>query len=63
MLPALSLGNAGEYEPAPLYATHTPVLLGVGLALFAVAAAIAVLVSRRVTRLGRPAILRWAEQG
>ena len=63
VLPALSLGNAGEYEPAPLYATHTPVLLGIGLALFAVAAAIAVLVSRRVTRLGRPAILRWAEQG
>ena len=63
VLPSLSLGNAEEYEPAPLYATHAPVLLGVGAALFAVAALIALLVSRRVTRMGRPATLRWAEQG
>jgi predicted lysophospholipase L1 biosynthesis ABC-type transport system permease subunit len=63
VLPSLSLGNAGEYEPAPLYATHSLVLLGVGAALFGVAALIALLVSRRITRLGRPATLRWAEQG
>jgi hypothetical protein len=31
--------------------------------LFAVASVIAVLVSRRIVRLGRPASLRWAEQG
>ncbi|HET6653859.1 MAG TPA: FtsX-like permease family protein [Nocardioides sp.] len=63
VLPALSLGTAAEHEPSPLYATHLPVLLGVGGALFAVATLIALLVSRRIVRLGRPATLRWADQG
>ena len=63
VLPTLSLGTAVEHEPAPLYATHTLELLGVGGALFAVATLIALLVSRRIIRLGRPATLRWAEQG
>ncbi len=63
VLPSLSLGTAAEHEPAPLYAAHGMVLAGVGLALFVVATLIALLVSRRITRLGRPSTLRWAEQG
>ena len=63
VLPSLSLGPAAEHEPTPLYATHGLVLLGVGVMLFVVATSIALLVSRRIVRLGRPAILRWAEQG
>ena len=39
-----------------------PLLALVGAVLFVVATAIALVVSRRTTRLGRPAILRWAEQ-
>jgi hypothetical protein len=63
VLPSLSLGTAADHEPAPLYATHGLVLGGVGLALFVVATLIALLVSRRITRMGRPSTLRWAEQG
>ncbi len=63
VLPSLSLGTAGEYEPAPAYAAHLGIIGGVGLVLFVVATTIALVVSRRTTRLGRPARLRWAEQG
>jgi hypothetical protein len=39
-----------------------PLLALVGVSLFVVATVIALVVSRRTTRLGRPATLRWAEQ-
>ena len=39
------------------------VVAGVAVLLFVLATLIAVLVSRRTTRLGRPSTLRWAEQG
>jgi putative ABC transport system permease protein len=62
VLPAISLGPADEFAPPPDYATQWSVLGLVGVALFLVASAIAFVVSRRTTRLGRPATLRWAEQ-
>jgi hypothetical protein len=62
VLPTISLGPADEFAPAPDYATQWLVLAGVGVALFVLATTIALVVSRRTTRLGRPATLRWAEQ-
>lgn len=63
VLPSLSLGTAGPHDPAPAYAVHWAILGGAGVALFALALLIALVVSRRTTRLGRPSTLRWAEQG
>ena len=62
VLPAISLGPADEFAPTPDYATQWVVLAGVGVALFVLATTIALVVSRRTTRLGSPASLRWAEQ-
>jgi hypothetical protein len=63
VLPSISLGTAGVHDPAPVYATPWAIVVGVAAALFVLATLIAVLVSRRTTRLGRPSTLRWAEQG
>jgi hypothetical protein len=63
VLPSISLGTAGAHDPAPVYATPWLLIVGVGAGLFVLATLIAVLVSRRTTRLGRPSTLRWAEQG
>jgi hypothetical protein len=63
VLPSMSLGTADPDAPAPIYAVHWAEVAGVGLALFALAAVIALVVSQRITRLGRPSTLRWAEQG
>jgi hypothetical protein len=63
VLPSISLGPADEHDPVPAYAVHWPILAVVGAVLFLVAAGIALLVSVRTTRMGRPANLRWAEQG
>jgi hypothetical protein len=63
VLPSISLGTAPDFAPPPAYAAHWEIVLGVGAGLFVLAALISVLVSRRITRLGRPATLRWAEQG
>lgn len=63
VLPSMSLGTADPDAPAPIYAVHWAEVAGVGLALFVLAAVIALVVSRRITRLGRPSTLRWAEQG
>jgi putative ABC transport system permease protein len=63
VLPSLSLGTAAEHDPAPVYATPWLIVVGVAAVLFVLATLIAVLVSRRTTRLGRPSTLRWAEQG
>ena len=62
VLPSISLGPADEFAPAPDYGTQWLVLGGVGLVLFVTASLIALVVSRRTTRLGRPVTLRWAEQ-
>ncbi len=63
VLPSMSLGTADPYEPAPVYPVHWSVLGVTGVVLFALAALIALVVSRRITRMGRPATLRWAEAG
>ena len=63
VLPSISLGTAGVHEPAPVYATPWGVVVGVAAALFVLATLIALLVSRRTARAGRPSTLRWAEQG
>ena len=63
VLPSISLGTAGPHEPVPVYATPWVVVAGVAGALFVLATMIALLVSRRTTRQGRPSTLRWAEQG
>ncbi|CAN5580087.1 hypothetical protein BH10ACT10_BH10ACT10_08560 [soil metagenome] len=63
VLPSISLGTAGVHDPAPVYDTPWVIVVGVAAALFVLATLIAVLVSRRTTRLGRPSTLRWAEQG
>jgi hypothetical protein len=63
VLPSISLGTAGVHEPAPVYATPWGIVAGVAGALFVLATLIALLVSRRTTRRGRPSTLRWAEQG
>ena len=63
VLPSISLGTAGVHEPAPVYATPWGVVVGVAAALFVLATLIALLVSRRTARTGRPSTLRWAEQG
>lgn len=62
VLPSISLGQTDEFTPAPDYSVQWPLLALVGVSLFVVATAIALVVSRRTTRLGRPATLRWAEQ-
>jgi hypothetical protein len=62
VLPSISLGTGDEFTPAPDYSIQWPLLALVGAALFVVATTIALVVSRRTTRLGRPATLRWAEQ-
>jgi hypothetical protein len=59
----MSLGTADEHAPAPLYDVHWLLLGGVTAVLFAVAVVIALVVSRRTTRSGRPSTLRWAEAG
>ena len=63
VLPSISLGTAEPFDPAPLYAVHWPIVAAVGVVLFVVATVIAMVVSWRVTRLGRPSTLRWAERG
>jgi hypothetical protein len=63
VLPAISLGPPDPVDPAPTYAIAWPLVLGSGAVVLVLAVLIAVVVSRRVTRLGRPATLRWAEQG
>ena len=63
VLPSISLGTSGVHDPQPVYATPWLLIIGVGAGLFLLATLIAVLVSRRITRLGRPSTLRWAEQG
>jgi putative ABC transport system permease protein len=63
VLPSVSLGTADPHEPVPLYPTHWSILGVTGLVLFALAVLIALVVSRRITRLGRPSTLRWAELG
>jgi putative ABC transport system permease protein len=55
-------GGAGTHDPRPVYDVQWTIVAGVGGGLFLLAVLIAVLVSRRITRLGRPAMLRWAEQ-
>jgi putative ABC transport system permease protein len=62
VLPSISLGPAEEFEPTPLYASHPLILAVAGVVLFLLATVIALLVSVRTTRLGRPSTLRWAEQ-
>ncbi len=63
VLPSINLGNAEPYDPAAVYAVRWEIVCVVGLTLFALATLIALAVSRRITRLGRPSTLRWAEQG
>jgi putative ABC transport system permease protein len=63
VLPSISLGPASEDAPLVDYGIHWSVLGVVGVVLFGLAAGIALVVSRRIIRLGRPATLRWAEQG
>ena len=63
VLPSINLGGAGTYDPAAAYSVHWDILGIVAATLFLLAALIALVVSRRTTRLGRPATLRWAEQG
>jgi putative ABC transport system permease protein len=63
VLPSISLGNAAAFDPVPTYSLHWLPILGSGLAVLVLAALIALVVSRRTTRLGRPSTLRWAEQG
>ena len=62
VLPSISLGQTDEFTPAPDFSVQWWLLALVGASLFVVASAIALVVSRRTTRLGRPATLRWAEQ-
>jgi hypothetical protein len=62
VLPSISLGPTDQFTPAPDYSVQWLLLVLVGTALFVIATAIALVVSRRTTRLGRPATLRWAEQ-
>lgn len=62
VLPSIDLGGAEPNAPAAQYDVHWLVLGGVGLTLFVLATGIAYLISRRVTRLGRPSTLRWAER-
>jgi hypothetical protein len=63
VLPSISLGTSAAHDPAPVYSTSWATVAGIAAALFVLALLIAVLVSRRTTRLGRPSTLRWAEQG
>jgi putative ABC transport system permease protein len=62
VLPSVDLGAAAPHDPLPAYAVHWPILLAVGLCLFALATGVALVVARRVAALGRPSTLRWAEQ-
>ncbi|HET6626495.1 MAG TPA: ABC transporter permease [Nocardioidaceae bacterium] len=61
-LPSINLGNAAPHDPAATYPIHWEIVGGVAAVLFLLAVLIALVVSRRVTRLGRPSTLRWAEQ-
>jgi hypothetical protein len=63
VLPSISFGPALAHDPAPTYALHWGPIGLVAGGLLALAVLIAVLVSRRTTRMGRPSTLRWAEQG
>lgn len=63
VLPSISLGEPAEHDPAASYAVHWEIVGVVGVTLFVLAALIALVVSRRITRLGKPSTLRWAEQG
>ena len=63
VLPAIGLGPAAPYDPKPAYGVEWLILLATGVGVLALALLVALLVSRRVTRLGRPSTLRWAEQG
>ena len=62
VLPAISLGPAEEFAPAPDYGTQWLVLGAVGLALFVIATVIALGGVASYDPAGRPATLRWAEQ-
>lgn len=62
VLPSISLGPVDEFTPPPDYGVRWLLLLAIGMSLFVVATAIALVVSQRTTRLGRPATLRWAEK-
>lgn len=63
VLPSIDLGAADAHDPLPTYTTHWEIVAVVGASLFVLATLIALGVSRRITRLGRPSTLRWAEQG
>jgi predicted lysophospholipase L1 biosynthesis ABC-type transport system permease subunit len=63
VLPSISLGTAMPHDPSAIYSIHWRIVAAVGVSLFALAAVIALAVSRRITKLGRPSTLRWAEQG
>jgi hypothetical protein len=62
VLPQVELGGADPLAPEPTYAVHGWILLTGGAGVFALALLIALGVSRRVVRLGRPGTLRSAEQ-
>jgi hypothetical protein len=63
VLPQVELGGADPLAPEPTYGVHGWILLTGGAGVFALALLIALGVSRRVVRLGRPGTLRSAEQG
>ncbi|MGH3509811.1 MAG: FtsX-like permease family protein [Nocardioidaceae bacterium] len=63
VLPAIGLGPRSAYDPKPAYGVEWGLVLGSGVGVLLVAVLVALLVSRRITRLGRPSTLRWAEQG
>ncbi len=63
VLPQVELGGADPLAPEPTYAVHGWILLAGGAGVFVLALLIALGVSRRVVRLGRPSTLRSAEQG
>src|SRR3954452_3530911 len=63
VLPSISLGPAEVHDPAVAYDVHWGLVLAVAGTLLLLAVLIAVLVSRRIVRMGRPSTLRWAEEG
>ena len=63
VLPSISLGPAEPHAPAVAYDVHWSLVLVVAGTLLLLAVLIAILVSRRIVRMGRPSTLRWAEQG
>jgi ABC-type antimicrobial peptide transport system permease subunit len=63
VLPQVELGGTDPLAPEPTYVVHGWILLAGGAGVFLLALLIALGVSRRVVRLGRPSTLRSAEQG